>query len=225
MSRGILTEEGARNMPDKDAYRLIFNAGLSTAKVVTDVSGRGVGMDVVLSNITKMNGNITVDSRLHKGSTFTIHLPMTVTLTVIDGLVARIGDQYYIIPLSDVRESVKPAEDQVHNIKGSQEVLNVRGELHPIVRLNQILGIYSENVVENITDATAVLVQGKRGKSAAFLVDELIGQQSVVVKDLGKEFENIRCLAGGSILGDSRVGLVLSVQGVLEDVGLAQPEQ
>jgi two-component system chemotaxis sensor kinase CheA len=225
ISRGILTEEGARNMPDKDAFRLIFNAGLSTAKVVTDVSGRGVGMDVVLSNITKMNGNIVVDSKLHQGSTFTILLPMTVTLTVIDGLVARIGDQYYIIPLSDVRESVKPGADQVHNIKGSQEVLNVRGELHPIVRLNQILGIYSDKVIENVTEATAVLVQGKRGKSAAFLVDELIGQQSVVVKDLGKEFQNIRCLAGGSILGDSRVGLVLSVQGVLEDVGLAQPEQ
>lgn len=224
VSRGILTEENARTMADKDAYRLVFNAGLSTAKVVTDVSGRGVGMDVVLSNITKMNGNINVDSAKGKGSTFTILLPMTVTLTVIDGLVARIGDQHYIIPLSDVRESVKPTPEQVHVIKGSQEVLNVRGELHPIVRLNHILGIHGENVIENVTEATAVLVQGKRGKSAAFLVDELIGQQSVVVKDLGKEFEHIRCLAGGSILGDSRVGLVLSVEGVLIDVGLAQPE-
>ncbi len=149
---------------------------------------------------------------------------MTVTLTVIDGLVARIGDQHYIIPLSDVRESVKPTKELVHIIKGAREVLDVRGELHPIVRLNQILGIYHHNVVESITEATAVLVQGKAGKSAAFLVDELIGQQSVVVKDLGKEFENIRCLQGGSILGDGRVGLVLSVQGVLEDIGLAQPE-
>ena len=224
VSRGLLTEESARAMPDKEAYRLIFNAGLSTAKVVTDVSGRGVGMDVVLSNITKMNGNINVDSVKGQGSTFTILLPMTVTLTVIDGLVARIGDQFYIIPLSDVRESVKPVAEQVHVIKGSQEVLNVRGELHPIVRLNQILGIYSDSVIENVTDATAVLVQGKRGKSAAFLVDELIGQQSVVVKDLGSQFENIRCLSGGSILGDGRVGLVLSVQGVLEDIGFAQPE-
>ncbi len=224
VTRGLLTEEAARTMPDKEAYRLIFNAGLSTAKVVTDVSGRGVGMDVVLSNITKMNGNINVDSAKGKGSVFTILLPMTVTLTVIDGLVARIGNQFYIIPLSDVRESVKPSPDQVHIIKGSQEVLNVRGELHPIVRLNQILGIYGPEVTEAVTEATAVLVQGKAGKSAAFLVDELIGQQSVVVKDLGKEFENIRCLQGGSILGDGRVGLVLSVQGVLEDIGLAQPE-
>ncbi|MCD8352029.1 MAG: chemotaxis protein CheA [Planctomycetaceae bacterium] len=223
VSRNLISEDQARIMPDKEAYRLIFNAGLSTAKVVTDVSGRGVGMDVVLSNITKMNGNITVDSQKGKGSVFTILLPMTVTLTVIDGLVARIGDQFYIIPLSDVRESVKPAVDQVHIIKGSQEVLNVRGELHPIVRLNQILGIHA-NVTESVTEATAVLVQGKRGKSAAFLVDELIGQQSVVVKDLGKEFESIRCLQGGSILGDGRIGLVLSVQGVLEDIGLAQPE-
>ena len=224
VSRGLLTEDAARTMPDKDAFRLIFNAGLSTAKVVTDVSGRGVGMDVVLSNITKMNGNIMVDSALGQGSTFTILLPMTVTLTVIDGLVARIGDQFYIIPLTDVRESVRPTAEQVHVIKGTQEVLNIRGELHPIVRLNQVLGIYTGNVAENVTDATAVLVQGKRGKSAAFLVDELIGQQSVVVKDLGKEFENIRCLQGGSILGDGRVGLVLSAQGVLEDMGLAQPE-
>ncbi len=225
VNRGLISEEQARTMPDKEAFRLIFNAGLSTAKVVTDVSGRGVGMDVVLSNITKMNGNINVDSVLGKGSTFTILLPMTVTLTVIDGLVARIGNQFYIIPLSDVRESVKPNADQVHMIKGSHEVLNVRGELHPIVRLNQILGIYSPEVIEQVTQATAVLVQGKRGKSAAFLVDELIGQQSVVVKELGKEFEHIRCLQGGSILGDGRVGLVLSVQGILEDIGMAQPEQ
>ncbi len=224
VSRGLMTEEAARNMPDKDAYRLIFNAGLSTAKVVTDVSGRGVGMDVVLSNITKMNGNITVDSALGKGSVFTILLPMTVTLTVIDGLVARIGDQFYIIPISDVRESVKPSEEQVHVIKGSQEVLNVRGVLHPIVRLNRVLGIYSGNVTEEVTEATAVMVQGKRGMGAAFLVDELIGPQSVVVKELGTEFENIRCLQGGSILGDGRVGLVLSVQGILVDLGLAQPE-
>ncbi len=225
VARGLISEDQARTMPDKEAFRLIFNAGLSTAKVVTDVSGRGVGMDVVLSNITKMNGNINVDSVLGKGSTFTILLPMTVTLTVIDGLVARIGNQFYIIPLSDVRESVKPNADQVHMIKGSHEVLNVRGELHPIVRLNQILGIYSPEVIEKVTQATAVLVQGKRGKSAAFLVDELIGQQSVVVKELGKEFEHIRCLQGGSILGDGRVGLVLSVQGILEDIGMAQPEQ
>ncbi len=224
VSRGLMTEEAARNMPDKDAFRLIFNAGLSTAKVVTDVSGRGVGMDVVLSNITKMNGNITVDSTLGKGSVFTILLPMTVTLTVIDGLVARIGDQFYIIPISDVRESVKPSAEQVHVIKGSQEVLNVRGVLHPIVRLNRVLGIYSGNVTEKVTEATAVMVQGKRGIGAAFLVDELIGQQSVVVKELGREFENIRCLQGGSILGDGRVGLVLSVQGILIDLGLAQEE-
>ena len=224
VSRGLLTEDAARTMPDKEAFRLVFNAGLSTAKVVTDVSGRGVGMDVVLSNITKMNGNINVDSAVGQGSTFTILLPMTVTLTVIDGLVARIGDQFYIIPLSDVRESVKPAAEQVHVIKGSQEVLNVRGELHPIVRLNQILGIYNDKVIENVTDATAVLVQGRRGKSAAFLVDELIGQQSVVVKELGREFEHIRCLQGGSILGDGRVGLVLSVQGILADLGLAPAE-
>jgi two-component system chemotaxis sensor kinase CheA len=222
VSRGMLTEDAARNLPDKDAFRLIFNAGLSTAKVVTDVSGRGVGMDVVLSNITKMNGSIAVDSALGKGSVFTIILPMTVTLTVIDGLVARVGDQFYIIPLSDVRESVKPSAAQVHVIQGSQEVLNVRGVLHPIVRLNRVLGIYSGNAVEKTTDATAVLIQGKQGIGAAFLVDELIGQQSVVVKDLGKEFANIRCLQGGSILGDGRVGLVLSVQGVLENVGLAQ---
>ncbi len=224
VSRGMLTEEAARVMPDKDAFRLIFNAGLSTAKVVTDVSGRGVGMDVVLSNITKMNGNIMVDSTKGEGSNFTILLPMTVTLTVIDGLVARIGDQFYIIPLSDVRESVKPTEDQVHMIKGAQEVLDVRGELHPIVRLNRALGIYTGQQTENITEATAVLVQGKHGCTAAFLVDELIGQQSVVVKELGKEFENIRCLQGGSILGDGRVGLVLSVQGILVDFGLALPE-
>lgn len=224
VNRGILTEEGARTMPDKDAFRLIFNAGLSTAKVVTDVSGRGVGMDVVLSNLTKMNGNILVDSVKGEGSTFTILLPMTVTLTVIDGLVAKIGDQDYIIPLSDVRESVRPKPEQIHTVRGSQEVLNVRGELHPIVHLNRILGIPSR-VGDNPCDATVILVKGKKDReNAAFLVDDIIGQQSVVVKDLGKEFENIKSIQGGSILGDGRVGLVLNVQGILVEIGVATEE-
>ncbi len=223
VSRGILTEEGARTMSDKDAFRLIFNAGLSTAKVVTDVSGRGVGMDVVLSNLTKMNGNILVDSVKGEGSTFTILLPMTVTLTVIDGLVAKIGDQDYIIPLSDVRESVRPKPEQIHTVRGSQEVLNVRGELHPIVHLNRILGIPAIN--DNPCDATVILVKGKKDReNAAFLVDDIIGQQSVVVKDLGKEFENIKSIQGGSILGDGRVGLVLNVQGILVVIGVAAEE-
>lgn len=223
VNRGILTEEGARSMSDKDAFRLIFNAGLSTAKVVTDVSGRGVGMDVVLSNLTKMNGNILVDSVKGEGSTFTILLPMTVTLTVIDGLVAKIGDQDYIIPLSDVRESVRPKPEQIHTVRGSQEVLNVRGELHPIVHLNRILGIPATN--DNPCDATVILVKGKKDReNAAFLVDDIIGQQSVVVKDLGKEFENIKSIQGGSILGDGRVGLVLNVQGILVEIGVATEE-
>ncbi len=223
VSRGLISEETARTMPDKDAFRLIFNAGLSTAKVVTDVSGRGVGMDVVLSNITKMNGNILVDSTKGGGSTFTILLPMTVTLTVIDGLVAKIGEQDYIIPLSDARESVRPTRDQIHTVRGSQEVLNVRGELHPIVHLDRVLGIPSTN--KDICEATVVLVQGKKGTdNAAFLVDDIIGQQSVVVKELGKEFENIRCIQGGSILGDGRVGLVLDVNGILVEIGIAKDE-
>ncbi|MDR1613063.1 MAG: chemotaxis protein CheA [Planctomycetota bacterium] len=219
VSKGMLSEDAARNMPDKEAFRLIFNAGLSTAKVVTDVSGRGVGMDVVLSNIIRMNGNIVVDSARGEGSTFTILLPMTVTLTVIDGLVARIGDQHYIIPLSDVRESVRPTPEQIHTLRGSQEVLNVRGELHPLVHLDRVLGIAGDPA-ESILDSTVVLVQGKKASAnAAFLVDEIIGQQSVVVKELGKEFENIKCIKGGSILGDGRVGLVLNVPGILVEIG------
>ncbi|MDR3212250.1 MAG: chemotaxis protein CheA [Planctomycetota bacterium] len=224
VTKNLISEDAARTMPDKEAFRLIFNAGLSTAKVVTDVSGRGVGMDVVLSNITKMNGNITVDSVKGEGSAFTITLPMTVTLTVIDGLVAKIGDQDYIIPLSDVRESVRPKPDQVHTIRGSQKVLNVRGELHPIVHLTQVLGISAEHSCSDPCDGTVVLVHGKKDSSAAFLVDDIIGQQSVVVKELGKEFENIRCIQGGSILGDGRVGLVLNVQGILIDIGIAAEE-
>jgi two-component system chemotaxis sensor kinase CheA len=215
VAKGIISEDTARNMPDRDAFRLVFNAGLSTAKVVTDVSGRGVGMDVVMSNVTKMGGQILIDSVKGKGSVFTITLPMTVTLAVIDGLVARIGEEHYIVPLSEVRESVQPTASQLHTIKGSaNEVLNMRGVLYPLVRLNRLLGVQG-STIDDPAQATIILVEGKRGGHAAFMVDELVGQQSIVVKDLGKQFEKLMTIQGASILGDARVGLVLDVNGIL----------
>jgi two-component system chemotaxis sensor kinase CheA len=213
VAKGTITEETARTMSDQEAFRLVFGAGISTAKVVTEVSGRGVGMDVVFSNIEKMNGRIQIESEYGKGSTFIIVLPMTVTLLVIDGLVARVGRENYIIPITAVRESIRPVKGQISTISGKGEVMNVRGELHRMLRLNKALNIKSD--FDNPADATVVLIEGKAG-TCGLMVDELLGQQSVVLKNLGKQFENLRVIQGGAILGDGRVGLVLDTDGVLE---------
>lgn len=212
VAKGTITEERARAMSDREAARLIFGAGVSTAKKVTDVSGRGVGMDVVLSNIEKLNGNVDVDTVLGEGTTITITLPMTVTLMVVDGLVARIGAVCYIVPLMDVRESVRPTAEQVFTVTGRGEVVNVRGELCALMRLGEALG--QKATISNAAEATVILVE-HRGQTCGLMVDEVVGQQSVVLKELGKEFAGLDSIQGGAILGDGRVGLVLNTEGLL----------
>lgn len=212
VTKGTITEERARAMTDREAARLIFGAGVSTAKTVTDISGRGVGMDVVLSNIEKLNGNIEIDTVIGEGTTITISLPMTVTLMVVDGLVARIGEICYIVPLMDVRESVRPKAEQVFTVAGRGEVVNVRGELCRLMRLGEALG--QKASISDPADATVILIE-HRGQTCGLMVDEVVGQQSVVLKELGKEFADLDSIQGGAILGDGRVGLVLNTEGLL----------
>ncbi len=211
VEKGLISEEKARIMTDGEAGRLIFGAGVSTAKKVTEISGRGVGMDVVRTNIEKLGGEIIVDTELGLGSEFTIVMPMTVTLMVVDGLVAKVGDGSFIIPITDVREAVRPAKDNMVLVTGKGEMLNVRGELYKLIRLYEILGIDAQ--CKDSNSSTIILVEFQ-DEVCGIMVDDVVGQQSVVLKDLGKKFERLDVIKGGAVMGDGSIGLVLDIEGV-----------
>lgn len=206
---GIITE--GQEIADKDVLKLIFHAGLSTAEKVTDVSGRGVGMDVVKKNIEALRGQVDIASEQGVGSTFTIRLPLT--MAVIDGLVARVGSQRYIIPTMSVEQSLRPADGQLSSVQGRGELCLVRGHTLPLIRLHKLFGIAGAE--ENPAEALIVIVQDN-GRRRCLMVDELLGQQQVVIKSLGEGIGTIRGISGGAILGDGNISLILDVHGLME---------
>jgi len=196
---------GATDTPtDSEIFQLIFAPGFSTAEKVTDISGRGVGMDVVRRNIQKLRGKIEIRSETGKGSTFTIFLPLT--LAIIEGLVVRVGNQRYIIPTLSVRESLRPLPEMISTLHQTHEMVNVRGSLHPLIRLHEVFAV--PNAIADATEAIVVMIEAGHYQ-AALLVDDLVGKQEVVIKSLGETFKGIRALAGAAILGDGAVGLIL----------------
>ncbi|MBN2714116.1 MAG: chemotaxis protein CheA [Planctomycetes bacterium] len=213
MEAELLSPEQAGAMERQDALKLIFGAGVSTAERVTEISGRGVGMDVVMSNISKLNGAVEVESEPGHGTAVRISMPMTVTLMIVDGMVARVGSQEYIIPLSDIDETIQPKDAELQTVSGKGEMLNVRGRLCRMLRLYDMLGVRPR--VTEPCDGTVILV-GSNGTRCGLLVDEVVGQQSVVLKNLGDSFKSLRLVKGGAILGDGRVGLILDVNGIID---------
>lgn len=201
---GLIGEN--ETLGESDIFQLIFAPGFSTAEVVTDVSGRGVGMDVVRRNIEKLRGKIEIQSLPGQGSTFTIFLPLT--LAIIDGLLIGVGEQRFIVPTLLVRESFRPTASMISTVQGRAEMVNVRGRLLPLLRLHEHF-----NVTPHSSDPTQsiVLVVGSERESRCLLVDDLLGKQEVVIKSLGEAFKNNHALAGAAILGDGRVGLILNV--------------
>lgn len=212
IEKGNISAEKAKSMTDQEIASLIFGAGVSTAKKITDISGRGVGMDVVKTNIEKLGGSIQIDTVLGKGTTFTILLPMTVTLMVVDGLIARVGTECYIMPVMDVRESVRPRAEQIRTVAGRGEFIDVRGELYRLIRLEQVLDLESDAGGDD--NSTVIIVESKQG-ACGVLVDDVLGQQSVVLKDLGKQFHALEFLQGAAVMGDGRIGLVLDAEGLI----------
>jgi two-component system chemotaxis sensor kinase CheA len=206
-----LTKAGAR-LTDEEVYSFIFLPGFSTTEKVTDISGRGVGLDVVKRNIGSLEGKVTVLSRPGAGTTFSIRLPLT--LAIIDGLVARIGKDIYVIPLTSVVESLRPAKDDLKSLSERGEVVQVRGEYIPLIRLYEELGIKEGR--REASGAT-VVVAVHEDKKCCLLVDELMGQQQIVIKKLGASLSNVRGIAGGTILGDGKVALILDVAGLIEN--------
>ncbi|WP_137173836.1 chemotaxis protein CheA [Massilia sp. HP4] len=194
------------NMSDSDVWQLIFAPGFSTAEVVTDVSGRGVGMDVVKRNITAMGGTVDIRSAAGFGTTISISLPLT--LAILDGMSIRSGEEVYILPLSFVVESLQPAREDVRDIAGRGRVLKVRGEYLPLIPLHQMFDI--EPVHREPSDGIVVILETE-GKKAALFVDELVGQQQVVVKNLEANYRKVAGISGATIMGDGGVALILDV--------------
>lgn len=207
VERGLV--EANAHLSDGDVANLIFEPGFSTAEQVTDVSGRGVGMDVVRKQIQKLRGRVDIASRAGKGTTFYMKMPLT--LAIIDGLAVSVGRENYIVPIFAVREMFRPLPGQISTVHGRDEMALVREKLLPIVRLHKIFGVPAR--YEDPSQALLVVAEAE-GRPFCLMVDELIGKQEVVIKSLGETFRGVPGIAGGAILGDGRVGLILDVAGL-----------
>lgn len=211
ISKGVINS--AQSLTDEQIYNLIFLPGFSTAESVTDVSGRGVGMDVVKKNIESLNGKVYIRTGQDTGTTISIKLPLT--LAIIDGLTLLIGEDVFAIPITSVVESLRPNRMDVKSLNEKGEVINVRDEYIPLMRLYEILGITSWK--KDPWDAI-VIVAIHEGRKYGLLADELLGEQQIVIKNLGTATPKVRGIAGGTILGDGKVALVLDVPGIVEMV-------
>jgi two-component system chemotaxis sensor kinase CheA len=207
VEKGLVQPES--DLADTDLLQLIFSPGFSTADRVTDVSGRGVGMDVVRRRLDKMRGRIEVQSIAGEGTCFLIRLPLT--LAIIDGLVVAVGRERYIIPIFAVRETLRPTPGAVITIENSAEAMIIRERLLPIIRLGRVFGV--ESRAQNASDGV-VIVSDAEGRSFGLLVDDVVGKQEVVMKGLGGILKNVAGVAGGAILGDGRIGLILDLPGI-----------
>jgi two-component system chemotaxis sensor kinase CheA len=205
VEKKIITEQEASSISDRDALNLIFLLGFSTASKVTNVSGRGVGLDVVKANITKLNGMIDVQSTLGQGTKFILKLPLT--LAIIQGLLVDVCGEIFIIPLSSVIEVVRIPQSQVHSIKG-REIIRLRDSVLPLVRLANIFNLSSNG---DFKENLYVVVVGLAEKKLGIVVDELVGQKEVVIKSLGSYLNNVRGIDGATILGDGTVRMIIDV--------------
>ncbi|NLX13062.1 MAG: chemotaxis protein CheA [Phycisphaerales bacterium] len=206
VEKGLL--QPGEEIPDKQAFALIFAAGFSTAEQVTDISGRGVGMDVVRRNIEQLRGRVEINSEKGKGSTFSIRLPLT--LAIIDGMIVGVGSDKFIIPTIAIEQSLKPRPEQITRVQQRGEILNVRGQLIPLIQLGQLFGMTG---YIHPCDTMVVIVHCE-GRMVGLVVEDLLGQQQVVIKSLGERFEGLQGICGAAILGDGRVGLILEMAGL-----------
>ena len=203
-----LIQPGAQ-LTDNEIFLLIFEAGFSTAEKITDISGRGVGMDVVRKHVQKLRGRIEIQSKPGQGTTFYLKLPLT--LAIIEGLVIVVGTQRYIVPIFSVREMFRPTPEMISTVHGTSEMAMVRGGLMPVVRLHRSFKV--EPRTTKLTEGTLIVAESE-GHQFCLFVDDLIGKQEVVIKSLGQSFKDVVGIAGCAILGDGRVGLILDIDGI-----------
>ena len=210
IEKGLITEAEANEMDEKTSVELLFRAGFSTADKVSNLSGRGVGLDVVKTKIESLNGIVEVENIIGKGSKFIIRLPLT--LAIIQALLVTIGEEKYAIPLNSIRDITTISHDLIRDIHGQEVVLN-RNSVLPIVRLNRLLEVEASES-ETASEYTAIVVK-KGDKNTAFIVDSLIGQQEIVIKTLGKFLSGIKFIAGATILGDGQVALIVDTNSLI----------
>jgi two-component system, chemotaxis family, sensor kinase CheA len=206
IEKGLVAPDA--ELTEQQIFSLILAPGFSTAAQVTDISGRGVGMDVVKRNIDQLRGRVEITSEKGKGTTFNIRLPLT--LAIIDGMVIRVGHERFILPTISIQQSLRPLPEAITNIHHRGEVLNVRGEMIPLIQLGELFGLTGRiNPCEAM-----VIIAHCESRLVGLVVEELIGQQQVVIKTLGEQFERLQGVSGAAILGDGRVGLILEMTGL-----------
>lgn len=212
VENGLIDEHQAGQMNNSDKAMLIFGAGLTTAEEITDISGRGVGMDVVKTNISKLGGVIRLETGIGVGTTITIVLPLT--LAILDGLDIAVGDRKYILPISAIVESLQPTSEMIKKIgDGTQDLLMLREEFIPVVRLHQLFTVPSK--YENLEDGMLIVVKSGNLKVALF-IDEFLHQHQVVVKPLDKNFRSVEGVGAATVRGDGSIGLILDVLGIID---------
>jgi two-component system chemotaxis sensor kinase CheA len=218
MDKGLISEDN--DLTDQEIVDLIFLPGFSTKAEVSDLSGRGVGMDVVRRNIQELNGTVEVNSVVNQGSTFTIRLPLT--LAILDGQLVTVGGNTYIIPLVNIIESIQMTPQQLNNVGGDLELFRQRDEYIPILRLYQIFN--HEGAVESLTQGILVIVESDNGH-IGLLVDDLLAQQQVVIKSLEANYQRVEGISGATILGDGTISLIIDVTGVINLAGLKKQQR
>ncbi len=208
IERGILTDD--QKVTDEEIYKCILAPGFSTAQKITNVSGRGVGMDVVISTLKSMGGNVTIISEKGKGSTMRLSLPLT--LAIIEGVLVKSGQELFIIPVVNVKRTIQPSLFQQNNIFGSAKTIKIGDKLLPIMKLGEIFNI--SNCKNDINDSLLIVIENQ-DRQFALVVDELVGIQDVVVKNLGEKFKNLEGISGATILGDGSIGLILDLNSLM----------
>jgi two-component system chemotaxis sensor kinase CheA len=206
----IASDVDPDEMPDSTVWDLIFQPGFSTAAVVSDISGRGVGMDVVRRNIEKMRGKVEIVSKAGEGSVFSLRLPLT--LAIIDGMIVRVGAQRYVLPTLSIEQSFRPAEEQLHEVMNEGELVKVREMLLPIHRVRDLFD--QDDGIVDVRRGILIVLEDN-GQRCCLMVDEILGQQQVVIKSLGEAGGRLRGISGGAILGDGRIALIVDVDGVV----------
>ena len=210
VANGMLTSEKERAISEQEIFRFLFMPGFSTVKSADEYSGRGVGLDVVKKNIEELRGSVEVNSKLNVGTTFRIKLPLT--LAIIDGMNVQVGNEILTLPLLSIVESIRPKEDDVKTVEGKGEVIAVRGDFLPLVRLHSLFNIDTEKT--SPWEALVVIMETDEGKKFGLLVDDVLGQQQAVIKSLEANLKKIEGAAGATILGDGTISLIIDVHGL-----------
>ena len=210
VEKGMVSQEEAESLDDADAVRLIFLPGFSTAEKITDVSGRGVGMDVVRSKIETLGGHVDVETKIDEGSVFKIKLPLT--LAIIQALLVKVQEEMYAIPLGSIDSTINITQEDIKTVR-NKEVIVLRGQIIPIIRLGDILNVPRVNEKDNDDIFVVVVHIGER--KAGIVVDNLVGQQEIVIKSLGKLLAGLKVISGATVLGDGRVAMILDVSALM----------